>query len=175
MPSREDAAEAGKIASGVAGVASVRNELRVRRLERWHEETDGRRGKAGSDEYAMLPLVKLARRYRRLIALFAMAALAFAQAAVAMTRARSRCPMRRRCRATRAGGRPDAQCPAHCQAGAQSVDQAKPLAAADVVAPLFTVVKIDLGPAAPDAVRAEPVLAHAASPPLPILYQRFLN
>ena len=70
---------------------------------------------------------------------------------------------------------PSAQCTAHCQAGAQSVDQAKPLAGADFVAPLLAVVKVDLGLPAPDAVRAEPVLAHAASPPLPILYHRFLN
>jgi len=72
-------------------------------------------------------------------------------------------------------GAPAPQCTAHCQAGAQAADQPKPLAAADVVAPLLAVVEIDFRMPVPRAVRAEPVPARAAAPPLPILYRRLLN
>lgn len=116
-------------------------------------------------------------RARRRCALFALAALLLAQATVVSYA----CPldsapmMNAEAPCDEAGGSPESLCTAHCQAGAQSVDQAKPLAAADVVAPLLAVVAVDLGAPAPDAVRAEPVLAHAVSPPLPILYHRLLN
>jgi hypothetical protein len=73
------------------------------------------------------------------------------------------------------GNPPEALCTAHCQAGAQSVDQAKPLASADFVAPLLAVIPAGAWVPRAPAVRAEPVLAHAPSPPLPILYHRFLN
>ena len=125
----------------------------------------------------MLPSVKLSRRHRRrLIALVAMAALAFTQAAVAMhgcvipVPAEAAMP----CHEEPAPG-PTALCQAHCQADKQSVDQAKPLGAADVVAPLLAVVEVVVAVPPPYAVRSEPVLAHAASPPIPILFQRFRN
>jgi hypothetical protein len=116
-------------------------------------------------------------RTRRRCALFAIAAFVFAQLAV-VTYA---CPLEGPPAAStempchEPDGAPAALCTAHCQAGAQSVDQPKPLAAADFVAPLLAVLPVDAYLPAPDAVRAEPVLAHAASPPLPILYHRFLN
>jgi hypothetical protein len=119
----------------------------------------------------------LSLRARRRCALLTITALLFAQ----MTIVAYACPldgppvMSTEMPCHEAGGAPEPQCTAHCQAGAQSVDQAKPLAAPDVVAPLLAVVKVDLGLPARDAVRAEPVLAHAASPPLLILYHRFLN
>jgi hypothetical protein len=116
-------------------------------------------------------------RARRRCALFAIATLLFAQATIVAYA----CPldsapvMSTEMPCHEAGGALESQCTAHCQAGAQSVEQAKPLAAPDVVAPLLAVIEVDLGLPAPDAVRAEPVLAHAASPPLQILYHRFLN
>jgi hypothetical protein len=116
-------------------------------------------------------------RARRRCALFAIATLLFAQATIVAYA----CPLdsapvtSTEMPCHEASVAPESQCTAHCQAGAQSVEQAKPLASADVVAPLLAVVEIDPGVPAPDAVRAEPVLAHAASPPLPILYHRFLN
>jgi len=125
----------------------------------------------------MLPLVNLAPRHRRrLIALVAMAALAFAQAAVAMHACVIPVPdeAAKPCHDEPAPG-PTALCQAHCQADKQSVDQAKPLAAADVVAPLLAVVEFVMAAPPPHAVRSEPVLAHAASPPLSILLQRFRN
>ena len=125
----------------------------------------------------MLPVVKLARRHRRrLIALVAMAALAFAQAAVAMHGCVIPVPDEAAmpCHEEPAPD-PTALCQAHCQAGQQSVDQAKPLGATDVVAPLLAVVEVVVAVPPPHAVRSEPVLAHAASPPIPILFQRFRN
>lgn len=116
-------------------------------------------------------------RTRRRWALFAIAAFVLAQAAV-VTYA---CPLEG---ASTAGtempchesdGAPEAFCTAHCQAGAQSVDQPKSLAAADLVAPLLAVLPAEAYAPRPRAVRAEPVLAHAASPPLTILYRRLLN
>ncbi len=124
----------------------------------------------------MLPLVKLARRYRRSIAAIAMAALAFAQAAVAMHACVIPVPAEAAmpCHEEPSPG-PTALCQAHCQADKQTVEQAKPLAAADVVAPLMAVVEAAVAVPPPHAVRSQPVLAHAASPPLPILYQRLRN
>ena len=124
----------------------------------------------------MLPRVKLARRHRRLVALVAMAALAFAQAAVAMHACVIPVPDEAAmpCHDEPASG-PAALCQAHCQADKQSVDQAKPLGATDVVAPLLAVVEVVVAVPPPHAVRSEPVLAHAASPPIPILFQRFRN
>jgi hypothetical protein len=116
-------------------------------------------------------------RTRRRCALVAIAALALAQ----LTIVAYACPLdgapamsaEMPCHET--DGTPAPQCTAHCQAGAQSVDQPRPLAAADFVAPLLAVVELDLAVPAPRAVRAEPVLARAAAPPLPILYRRLLN
>jgi hypothetical protein len=125
---------------------------------------------------AMLPDVTLARRYRRSIATIAMAALAFAQAAVAMHACVIPVPHETAMPCHDAPPPdPSALCHAHCQADQQTVDQAKPLAAAVVVAPLLAVVEIAIAVPPPHAVRSEPVLAHAASPPLPILYQRLRN
>lgn len=116
-------------------------------------------------------------RTRRRYALFAIATFVLAQAA-AITYA---CPLEDAPAAStempchERDGAPDAFCTAHCQAGAQSVDQPKPLAAADFVAPLLAVLPADAYAPSPGVVRAEPVLAHAASPPLTILYHRLLN
>lgn len=124
----------------------------------------------------MLPLVKLARRYRRSIGIIAIAALTFAQAAVAMHACvvpvvdEAAMP----CHDEPSPG-PTALCQAHCQADKQTVDQAKPLASGDVVAPLIAVVGVAVVVPPPHAVRSEPVLAHAASPPIPILYRRLRN
>jgi hypothetical protein len=117
------------------------------------------------------------RARRRPAALLALAAFLFAQATVLAYA----CPLdvaptsaaEMPCHET--GGTPRPECTAHCQAGAQSVDQPKPLAAPHAVAALLTIVEL-ADPAPPRrAIRAEPVLAHAASPPIPILYRRFLN
>jgi hypothetical protein len=124
----------------------------------------------------MLPLVKLARRHRRLIALVAMGVLAFAQAAVAMHACAIPVPVEAAmpCHDEPSPG-PTALCQAHCQADKQTVDQAKPLAAADVTSPVLMIATIDFGAPPKRAVRAHAVLAHAASPPLSILLQRFRN
>jgi hypothetical protein len=124
----------------------------------------------------MLPAVKSART-RRTCALVAIVALLVAQLAVVAYA----CPLDAMPAMTtempchEAGGALEPQCTAHCQIGAQSVDQPKPLAAADVVAPLLAVVAVDLAAPAPRAVRAEAVPARAAAPPFPILYHRLLN
>ncbi len=105
-----------------------------------------------------------------------MAALAFAQAAVAMHGCVIPVPDETAmpCH-DEPSPAPSALCQAHCQADQQTVDQAKPLASGDVVAPLLAVVEVVIAVPPPHAVRSEPVLAHAASPPIPILYQRFRN
>src|SRR5262245_1822416 len=116
-------------------------------------------------------------RIRRRCALVAMASLLAAQLAVVAYA----CPLDAApamtteipCHDT--GGTLEPQCTAHCQASAQSVDQPKPLAAADVVAPLLAVVEVDFSAPVPHGVRAEPVPARAAAPPFPILYHRLLN
>jgi hypothetical protein len=121
--------------------------------------------------------MKLARRYRRSIALIAMAALAFAQAAVAMHACAIPVPAAETampCHDEPSPG-PTALCQAHCQADKQTVDQTKPLASVDVTPPLLTVVATDSGAPPLRAVRAQAVLAHAASPPLSILYRRLRN
>jgi hypothetical protein len=116
-------------------------------------------------------------RTRRRCALFAVATLLLAQ----LTIVAYACPldgapaMSTEMPCHEAGDAPEAQCTAHCQAGAQSVDQPKPLAPADVVAPLLAVVAVDFAAPAPRAVRTEPVLARATAPPLTLLYHRFLN
>jgi hypothetical protein len=120
----------------------------------------------------MLSPVKVARRYRRLIALIAMAGLAFAQAAVAM----HGCVIPvSDATAMPCHEEPSPGPTALCQADKQSVDQAKPLGATDVVVPLLAVVEVGVAALPPHALRSEPVLAHAASPPIPILFQRFRN
>ena len=116
-------------------------------------------------------------RTRRRCALFAIVAFVLAQS-VAVTYA---CPLEGPPAAStempchEPDGTPAAFCTAHCQAGAQSVDQPKPLAAADFVAPLLAVLPAGAYLPHPRAVRAPPVLAHATSPPLAILYHRLLN
>jgi hypothetical protein len=124
----------------------------------------------------MLPFVKLARRYRRSIAIIAMAALAFAQAAVAMHACVIPVPVQTAmpCHDEPSPG-PTALCQAHCQVDKQTVDKAKPLAALDVTPPLLTLVATDSGAPPLGGMRAQAVLTHAASPPLSILYQRLRN
>jgi hypothetical protein len=112
---------------------------------------------------------------RRFAAILALAAVAFTQAAVAMYACMLSSPAEAAMSCHDEAPPPSALCNAHCLADEQTVDQAKPLAAAAVVAPLLAVVEIDSSAPVRRGVRAEPVLAHAASPPLPILYHRFLN
>jgi hypothetical protein len=70
---------------------------------------------------------------------------------------------------------PDTLCKAHCEAGTQTVDQAKPLAAPDLGAPLVTRRADDLARATPGpALRLTDWLAHAATPPPILLHRRLL-
>jgi hypothetical protein len=122
--------------------------------------------------------MRLFRTHRRLTALLALGALFLAQAsAIAYACPLDAAPARMAADPPchDAGDAPAAQCTAHCQAGAQSVDQAKPLAAAAAVGPLLAVVALVPAGPRPNAVRTEPVPARAAAPPLAILYHRFLN
>ena len=122
-------------------------------------------------------MLRLTRFRKRLTAIASIASLAFAQAVVAMHGGMGAAPaagaVEMPCHD--APPAPDALCKAHCQADEQTVDQAKPLAAADAAQPLVAVIAFEVGAPAPRAVRAEPVLAHASSPPLPILYRRLRN
>jgi hypothetical protein len=114
---------------------------------------------------------------RRLAAILAIASVVFAQAAVAMYA----CTLSSPAEAAAAmschdeAPAPNALCNAHCLADEQTVDQAKALASGDVSAPLLAVVEAAIAVPPLHAVRSEPVLAHAASPPLTILYQRLRN
>jgi hypothetical protein len=70
---------------------------------------------------------------------------------------------------------PDTLCKAHCEAGTQTVDQARPLAAPDLGAPLVVRRVDDLARAASGpALRLTDWLAHAATPPPILLHRRLL-
>jgi hypothetical protein len=70
---------------------------------------------------------------------------------------------------------PDTLCKAHCEAGTQTVDQAKPLVAPDLGAPLVLRRVDDAARAASvPALRLTNWLAHAATPPPILLHRRLL-
>jgi hypothetical protein len=68
---------------------------------------------------------------------------------------------------------PDTLCKAHCEAGTQTVDQPKPLAAPDLGAPL-TVLRLDDSAHANAGATAGPTrwLAHTGAPPPFLLHRR---
>lgn len=69
----------------------------------------------------------------------------------------------------------DTLCKAHCEAGTQTVDPARPLAAPDLGAPLVVRRVDDLARAASGpALRLSGWLAHAAAPPPILLHRRLL-
>ena len=80
---------------------------------------------------------------RRFAAILAIAAVAFTQAAVAMYACMLSSPAEAAMSCHDEAPPPSALCNAHCLADEQTVDQAKPLAAAAVVAPLLAVVEVD--------------------------------
>jgi hypothetical protein len=65
----------------------------------------------------------------------------------------------------------DTLCKAHCEAGTQTVDQAKPLVAPDLGAPIAVLRIHDVVPAAA-APGATDWLAHAGAPPPFLLHRR---
>jgi hypothetical protein len=65
----------------------------------------------------------------------------------------------------------DSLCKAHCEAGTQTVDQAKPLVAPDLGAPIAVLRIHDVVPAAA-ATGATDWLAHAGAPPPFLLHRR---
>jgi hypothetical protein len=70
---------------------------------------------------------------------------------------------------------PDSLCKAHCEAGTQTVDQPRPLAAPDLGAPLVVRRVDDLAraPSGPASRRTD-WLAHVATPPPILLHRRLL-
>lgn len=65
----------------------------------------------------------------------------------------------------------DSLCKAHCEAGTQTFDQAKPLVAPDLGAPIAFLRVHDTVPA-PAATSATDWLAHAGAPPPFLLHRR---
>jgi hypothetical protein len=114
---------------------------------------------------------------RRLTALLAIAVLVLAQAVVAAHACILAAPADEAVEACHQGApeqpAPDTLCKAHCEAGTQTVDQAKPLAAPDLGALLAVLRAGDFAPA--DAgVATGPTrwLAHAGAPPPFLLHRR---
>jgi hypothetical protein len=108
------------------------------------------------------------RAHRRLTALFACAALLLGQALVA-AHACALAPAAEEavapCHHAAAGQpAPDTLCKAHCEAGTQTVDQAKPLVAPGLGAPIAVLRVHDTVPATA-ATSATDWLAHAGAPP----------
>jgi hypothetical protein len=113
---------------------------------------------------------------RRLAAVVAIAALVFAQALVAahacMIPAPADAAAAAPCHDTDEPAR-DALCKVHCEAGTQTVDQAKPLALPDAGAPPLVLRAANLAPPpAVTAVRLTDWLAHAGAPPPLLLHRR---
>ncbi|HSD41335.1 MAG TPA: hypothetical protein VLD36_05670 [Burkholderiales bacterium] len=114
---------------------------------------------------------------RRLAALLAIAALVFAQALIAGYACVPATPADEAAAPCHEpdGPGPDALCKAHCEAGTQTVDQAKPLSTPALGSPLVVLRADDLahiGPA--PSARLTDWLAHAGAPP-PILLHRRLR
>ena len=78
------------------------------------------------------------------------------------------CPM-----ATGAMSSADVACDAHCLPSAQ-VDQGTEVRIAAMAPPSPLIVRV-VQPAIPSSVCAKPPLARIASPPLPLLFGRFLS
>ena len=111
---------------------------------------------------------------RRLAALFAIAALVFAQALVAAHGCVLAAPIDEAagpCHHANDEPPSDALCKAHCEAGTQNVDQAKPLVAPDLGAPRAALRVVDVAPAQTTA-GATRWLAHTGAPPPFLLHRR---
>jgi hypothetical protein len=115
---------------------------------------------------------------RRLAALLAIAALVFAQAVVAAHACMVAPPVDEAAAPCHHDGdeQPsDSLCKTHCEVGTQTVDQAKPLTAPELGAPLLVLRADDLARAdAASTARLTDWLAHASAPP-PILLHRRLR
>ena len=112
---------------------------------------------------------------RRLTALLAIVALVFAQAAVAAHGCALPAPPDVAEAPCHEPGDPasDGLCKAHCEAGTQSVDQAKPFKASDAGAPLIVLRPDNFArPASVPAARMTDWLAHAGAPPPFLLHRR---
>jgi hypothetical protein len=112
---------------------------------------------------------------RRLAALFAIAALVFSQALMAA----HGCVIAAPADAAVAPCHepvepaPDALCKVHCEAGTQTVDQAKPLAPPDAGALPLVLRSVNRAhPPAVTAARLTDWLAHAGAPPPVLLHRR---
>lgn len=114
---------------------------------------------------------------RRLTALFATAVLVLAQTLVAAHACMLAAPADETTEACHHGAQdqpaPDTLCKAHCEAGTQSVDQAKPLVAPDLGAPLAVLRADDFARTDADAASGPTRwLAHAGAPPPFLLHRR---
>lgn len=114
---------------------------------------------------------------RRLAALLAIAALVCAQALVAAHACLLAAPADESTEACHHGAQdqpaPDTLCKAHCEAGTQSVDQAKPLVAPDLGAPLAVLRMDDFARTGPGATAGlTRWLAHTGAPPPFLLHRR---
>jgi hypothetical protein len=114
---------------------------------------------------------------RRLTAILAIAVLVLAQALVAAHACILAAPADEPVEACHHGAQeqtaPDTLCKAHCEAGTQTVDQAKPLVGPDLGAPLLVLRAEDLvRPAAVPAARLTDWLAHTGAPPPFLLHRR---
>jgi hypothetical protein len=114
---------------------------------------------------------------RRLTALLTIAMLVLAQALVAAHACMLAAPAAETTDACHHDAQeqpaPDTLCKAHCEAGTQTVDQAKPLAAPDLGAPLTVLRADDLARAGSDAtVGRTRWLAHTGAPPPFLLHRR---
>lgn len=123
----------------------------------------------------MLAAMRRPRLARRLTAFLTIVALVFAQAAVAAHGCVLPAPPDVAEAPCHEPGDPasDGLCKAHCEAGTQSVDQAKPFKTPDAGAPPL-VLRLDnlARPAAVPAVRPTDWLAHAGAPPPFLLHRR---
>jgi hypothetical protein len=113
---------------------------------------------------------------RRFIALLAIAVLVLAQALVAAHACMVAPPVDEAAAPCHHdGSQPpsDTLCKAHCEAGTQTVDQAKPLAAPDLGAPLAVLRADDFVPPRADATTGlTRWLAHTGAPPPFLLHRR---
>jgi len=113
---------------------------------------------------------------RRLTALLAIAALVLAQALVAAHACMVAPPINEAAAPCHHDGDEppsDTLCKAHCEAGTQSVDQAKPLVAPDLGAPLAVLRTDDFARTGAGATAGSTRwLAHAGAPPPFLLHRR---
>jgi len=114
---------------------------------------------------------------RRFTALLAIAALVLAQVLVAAHACSLAAPADEAAEACHHGApeqpAPDTLCKAHCEAGTQSVEQAKPLVAPDLGAPLAVLRADDFARTGAGATAGSTRwLAHAGAPPPFLLHRR---